>query len=190
MCAHIPLRRREQSHRVTKGDCPSACQNNYHFDTPGAVFSTASVCVRCDANPVYASAGFIYSYWGAPPTIPWFSLAETPADLRPNVGAGFAWEAAGVCWKCHTGSDVETGDAKLCTLIGGYGRYAQVVTVRELTPIPSNVAQFAVYYQVHSLATLFLHTLLSLWPHSFDILFGYTLWSLLTYSLVSLATLF
>jgi hypothetical protein len=59
-----------------------------------------------------------------------------------------------------------------------------VVTVRELTPIPSNVAQFAVYYQVHRFTHSFV-TLATLFCH-----FGRTLLTLLTYSLATFDILF
>ena len=93
-----------------------------------------------------ADAGFVYSYYAAPPASPWWRVEQTPAPLLQNVAAGRPWVFAGACSPCRTGSDVEANDKVLCTYMGGYGRFAQVVLVPMVTPVPSSPADFRIYY--------------------------------------------
>ena len=120
-----------------------------------------------------ADAGFVYSYYAAPPAPPWWRVEQTPAPLLQvsaappryspaiaplwrradaphravqNVAAGRPWVFAGACSPCRTGSDVEANDKVLCTYMGGYGRFAQVVLVPTVIPVPSSPADFRVYY--------------------------------------------
>ena len=132
--------------RVTQGDCPRACVNNYvqaQEDPTKCVscrslaFAAASVvldnleCIQQGVQPQLCA--FVYSYWNAGPGAPWWDAAHSPPFLGPYSTQPI--NRAGLCWACPIGTATLQDSQDLCVTLPGYT--SQPLLPSAKLPIPS-----------------------------------------------------
>ena len=138
--------------RVTQGDCPRACINNYvqqQLDPTGGCVSCKSLALAAQAAVDTALIGpglqclmpgveppicaFVYAYWNAAPGLQWWGEEYTPPFLVYSSGLT---ERAGVCWACPIGTATLADSEALCVELPGYTTDVGSLPTAQI-PIPS-----------------------------------------------------
>ena len=124
-----------QRGRVTKGDCPRACLNNFvqAQDSP-------LQCAPCPRTLPCATDGFQpplcafrYAHWNATPGLQWWDADHAPPFIPFSTAPV---ERAGVCWACPVGTATLVDSTDLCITLPGYSSAGVALPASKLQ-IPS-----------------------------------------------------